>query len=117
MEVYGKASGGEFALRVAGAANGWQGIDVSTQEVTDQGTVSTSPINYQGQYDAVNVTFTGDSAAQVYTQYHDDLGQDSYSYLNAESTLQFDIKMHQLPTENMMLSQHCVHPCLAESQD
>lgn len=102
MEVYGKASGGEFVLRVSGADNGWVGIPVSGQEYTDQGSVSTSPINYQGQYDAVNVTFTGSNLAQIYAQYDDEQGQDQYGYLNAESTLQFDIKVYQQPTSNLM---------------
>lgn len=114
LEVYGKASGGEFAMLVSGADNGWAGIPVSGQVATDQGSVSTSPINYQGQYDAVNVTFNGNNAAQIYAQTLDEAGQDRYSYLNAESTLQFDIRMYQAPTANFVLSQHCVWPCLGE---
>ena len=114
LEVYGKASGGEFAMLISGAANGWAGIPVSGQVATDQGSVSTSPINYQGQYDAVNVTFNGNKAAQIYAQTLDEAGQDRYSYLNAESTLQFDIRMYQAPTANFVLSQHCVWPCLGE---
>lgn len=114
LEVYGKASGGEFAMRISGADNGWAGMPVSGEAVTDQGSVSTSPINYQGQYDAVNVTFNGNNPAQIYTQTLDEAGQDRYSYLNAESTLQFDIRMYQAPTANFVLSQHCVWPCLGE---
>ena len=114
LEIYGKASGGEYALLISGAENGWQGIPVSGQEYTDQGSVSTNPINYQGQYDAVNVTFNGSNLAQIYTQTLDELGVDNYAYLNAESTLQFDIKMYQQPTSTLILSQHCVYPCLAE---
>ena len=114
LEIYGKASGGEFAMRIGGADNGWQAIPVSTQNSTDQGSVSTNPINYQGQYDAVNVTFNGSNLAQIYTQTEDEAGQDLYSHLNAESTLQFDLRMYQQPTSNFILAQHCVHPCLAE---
>ena len=114
LEVYGKASGGEFVMRISGADNGWAGIPVSGQDATDQGSVSTNPINYQGQYDAVNVTFNGSNLAQIYAQTEDEAGQDQYGHYNAESTLQFDIKMYQQPTSNLMLAQHCVHPCLAE---
>ena len=112
--VYGTASGGEFLLRVAGAANDWKGIDVSGQTVTDQGAVSTTPINYQAQYDAVHVSFNGKSPAQIYMQTDDSTGRDLQSYLNAESTLQFDIKMYKQPTSKLIIAQHCVYPCRAE---
>ncbi|MFK7893978.1 MAG: putative glycoside hydrolase, partial [Granulosicoccus sp.] len=114
LEIYGRNSGGEFVLRVSGAANGWSGIEVSGQNDTDQGNVRTSPINYQGQYDAVNVQFDGGNLAQIYLQYEDELGRDSTAYLNADSTLQFDIRVQQSPTDALNLAQHCVHPCLGE---
>lgn len=114
LDIYGKSSGGEFVLRISGAANNWKGIDVSGQNATDQGSVSTSPINYQAQYDAVNVTFNGSKAAQIYAQTEDTTGENYQRYLDAGSTLQFDIKMHQQPTSKLMLAQHCVYPCLGE---
>ena len=116
LAVYGKASDGEFVLRIAGAANKWQGIDVSGQNIANQGSVSTSPINYQAQYDAVHVDFDGKGAAQFYAQTSNSAGRDLQSYVNAESTLQFDIKVYQQPTAKLMLAQHCVYPCLGEVQ-
>lgn len=114
LEIYNRNSGGEFILRISGAANGWSGIPVSNQTVTEQGDVTTTPINYQGQYDAVHVKFDGDNLAQIYLQYEDEQGQDQNSYLNADSTLQFDIRVQQSPTGLFNLAQHCVHPCLGE---
>ena len=114
LEVYGRNSGGEFVLRISGAANGWAGIQVSGQNDTEQGNVSTSPINYQGQYDGVHVQFDGENLAQIYLQYEDELGQDNTQYLNADSTLQFDVRVQQSPTDAFNLAQHCVHPCLGE---
>ena len=114
LEMYGRNAGGEFVLRISGSGNGWAGIPVSGQQDTDQGDVSTSPVNYQGQYDAVHVQFDGGNPAQVYLQYEDEQGRDSTSYLNADSTLQFDLRVQQSPTQAFNLSQHCVHPCLGE---
>ncbi|WP_245923150.1 glycoside hydrolase family 3 protein [Leucothrix arctica] len=114
LDIYGKASGNDFVLNISGEANDWKGLDVSLQQATNQGAVSTKPINYQSQYDAVSVTFNGKSPAQIYTQYADELGQNQQRYLNADATLQFDIRMHQLPTSSMMLAQHCVYPCMAQ---
>ncbi len=114
LEVYNRNAGGEFVMRISGANNGWVAIPVSGQTETNQGNVSTRPINYQGQYDAVNVKFDGQALAQLYLQYADEQGQDKTSYLNAESTLQFDIRMLQAPTKALNLAQHCVWPCLGQ---
>lgn len=114
LEVYGKASGGEFVLRISGEKNKWSPISVPAEANTiDQGDVSATPINYQGQYDAVNVKFDGDSGAQVYVQYEDEKGQNNASYLSAQSTLQFDIRVKQRPSKTLTLAQHCVYPCRA----
>ncbi|RVU84442.1 glycoside hydrolase family 3 protein [Leucothrix sargassi] len=114
LEVYGKASGGEFGLNLSGEANSWKAIPVSIQSATDQGGVMTRPLNYQSQYDAVSVDFKGKSPAQIYAQYLDQSGRNQTRYLNAEATLQFDIKVHQQPTAKLMLAQHCEYPCLGQ---
>ena len=115
LEIYGKNSGGEFALRISGAKNDWVAIPIPAAAGTiDQGNVAATPINYQGQYDAVNVTFDGENRAQIYLQYEDEQSQNKNSYLKAESTLQFDIRIKQAPTEDLKLAQHCIYPCLGE---
>lgn len=114
LEIYGTRATDEFVLRISGNKNGWAAIPVPKEQPADQGTVSTQPINYQGQYDAVKVTFKGDDLAQIYLQTQSEAGQDRNSYLNAESTLQFDIKVHQAPTATLNLAQHCVWPCVGQ---
>ena len=114
LEIYGKQSAGEFVLRVAGAANAWKPLLVSAADKQiNQGNVSAIPINYQGQYDAVNVKFIRGKAAQIYLQTPDQKGQDKQSYDNADSTLQFDIRMKKSPTKTLKLAQHCEWPCSA----
>lgn len=115
FEVFGTASGGEFVMRISGANNNWVGLPVPpAANSVEQGDVTATPFNYQSQYDAVSVAFDGGGAAQVYLQFPDEQGQDFSSYLNADSTLQFDIRMQQMPTKDLRLATHCVYPCVGE---
>lgn len=114
LEIYGKNSADEFVLRISGAKNSWEPILIpAADKLIDQGDIEITSINYQGQYDAVNVKFTGGDAAQVYLQTSDQKGQSRKAYEIAESTLQFDIRMKQAPTEPLELAQHCEWPCHA----
>ena len=114
LELYGRESSGEFTIRVSGEANGWAGVDVSNGSETTIGSITTTPINYLHQQDAVNVSFSGESAAQVYLQTSDTNGIDKYSYVNADATVQFDIDMKSTAPESLTLSMHCEWPCLGE---
>ena len=114
LEIYGKQSANEFVLRLSGAKNKWQPIEIpAADKLIDQGDIQATAINYQGQYDAVNVKFTDGDTAQIYLQTADSEGQNRKAYELAESTLQFDIQMKQSPTEKLKLAQHCVWPCNA----
>ncbi|MGJ8582320.1 MAG: putative glycoside hydrolase, partial [Psychromonas sp.] len=114
LEIYGRESSGEFTTRISGEANGWAGVEVSNGSETTIGSVTTTPINYLHQQDAINVSFSGESPAQVYLQTDDTNGVDKYSYVNAEATLQFDIDMKSAAPESFILSTHCEWPCLGE---
>lgn len=114
LEIYGRESTGEFTTRISGQANGWAGVTVSNGSSTTIGSITTTPINYLHQQDAINVSFTGDSPAQVYMQTTDTNGVDKYSYVNADATLQFDIDMKSTAPESLVLSMHCEWPCLGE---
>jgi beta-glucosidase len=47
-------------------------------------------------------------------QTEDGAGIDLYSYVNADSTLQFDIDMKSEAPESLVLATHCEWPCLGE---
>ena len=70
-------------------------------------------VDYQHQQDAREVSFLG-GEAQIYAQTEDMKGTDRNSYLNAEATLQFDLRMHEYPAEMVNLAMHCEWPCLSE---
>jgi len=114
LEIFGSKSAGEFVTRIGGAANGWAGLNVSNGNETSIGGLATSPINYKHQQDALNVVFDGSDVAQLYLQTEDAKIVDKNAYANADSTLQFDIKMIKAPTADTTLSMHCEWPCLGD---
>ncbi|PSU35772.1 glycoside hydrolase family 3 protein [Photobacterium lutimaris] len=114
LEIFGAQSGGEFIARIGGPASGWAGIAVSNGAETTTGSLTTKPINYKHQQDAINVTFDGSDVAQVYMQTINEKAADKNAYMNADSTLQFDIRMHQSPADDVTLAMHCEWPCLGD---
>ncbi|CAH0529395.1 glycoside hydrolase family 3 protein [Vibrio hippocampi] len=119
LEIYGKdAQGGEFVPRMNGAANGWKILPLTRGE-TSIGSITTLGINYDGmQQSALEVTFKGrqsefgdNAPGQVYMQTPDLKGRDYTRYLNANSTLEFDIRMATKAPESLVLATHCEWPC------
>ncbi|MGR5286008.1 glycoside hydrolase family 3 N-terminal domain-containing protein [Vibrio maritimus] len=121
LEIFGKDAKGEFVARMSGSANGWAAKAVS-KDTTTIGSVTTTGINYDGmQQSAIHVEFSGEtgdyvgnSAAQVYMQLPDEKGADYNRYMNADSTLEFDIRMDTTAPQSLVLSTHCEWPCLGE---
>lgn len=114
MEVFGRDASAEFVARIGGAANGWAGVGVSKGSATSIAGLTTTPINYKHQQDALNVVFDGSNAAQLYMQTADALPLDKNGYVNADATLQFDIRMHKVPSAETKIAMHCQWPCLGE---
>ncbi|MGR5145486.1 glycoside hydrolase family 3 N-terminal domain-containing protein [Photobacterium alginatilyticum] len=114
LEIYGAQSAGEFAAKIGGPASSWAGIEVSNGSVTTTGSITTTPINYKHQQDAINITFDGSDVAQVYLQTQDEKAVDKNAYANADATLQFDIRMIQPAAADVTLAMHCEWPCLGD---
>ncbi|CDT12821.1 1,4-B-D-glucan glucohydrolase [Vibrio coralliirubri] len=123
LEVFGKDAKGEFTARMSGAANNWESLAV-TKGTTSIGSLTTTGINYNGmQQSALNVKFLSSEesfnerpAAQLYMQTPDKKGADYNRYTNANSTLEFDIRMKTQAPESMTLATHCEWPCIGELQ-
>ncbi|MHA6608545.1 glycoside hydrolase family 3 protein [Photobacterium damselae] len=121
LEIFGKSAKGDFTARMSGDVNGWSAIEISKGE-TSIGTVTTKGIDYQGmQQSALNVRFSGEvapfegkSAAQIYMQTPDEEGQDYTQYINANSTIEFDVRMISGAPSRINLAAHCGYPCLGE---
>lgn len=114
LEIFGRSSSGEFVARMSGDNTGWAPVEVSNGSETSIGNLTTKPINYMHQQDAINVVFSGEGARQLYMQTYDEKGEDRNSYLNADATLQFDIDVKKEVPDNLILSMHCEWPCFGE---
>tara|TARA_R110001583_G_scaffold1583_4_gene12363 strand:+ start:20045 stop:22777 length:2733 start_codon:yes stop_codon:yes gene_type:complete len=114
LELFGRNASAEFVARIGGAANNWAGVDVSNGSKTSIEGLTTTPINYKHQQDALNVVFDGKNVGQLYLQTENSSSSDKNAYLNAKATLQFDIRMHKAPEKEVKLAMHCQWPCLGE---
>jgi beta-glucosidase len=121
LEIFGKNAKGEFVAAISGDINGWAKHEITKGETTI-GSLTTKGIDYQGmQQSALNVNFTGEtegfvgkSAAQIYMQTTDSKGADYNRYVNAKSTIEFDIRIHSGNPALVNLSTHCEYPCRGE---
>lgn len=121
LEIYGKSAKGEFVALMSGDINGWSKREITKGETTI-GTVTTKGIDYQGmQQSALNVNFSGEtegfagkSAAQIYMQTVDEKGVDYNRYVNANATIEFDIRVNSGNPALVNLSTHCEYPCRGE---
>ncbi|KJF95343.1 glycoside hydrolase family 3 protein [Photobacterium angustum] len=121
LELFGKSSTQEYIAKIDGQANGWNAINVSINGETSIGSITTKPITREFQQDTLNVNFSGEtdefidnSAAELFLEAPDGSKTDRNAYLNAESTLQFDVAMIEKAPEDFKLSMHCEWPCHGE---
>ncbi|MGL6122642.1 MAG: putative glycoside hydrolase, partial [Shewanella sp.] len=121
LDIFGKYAKDEFSPRMSGNINDWSAVQLS-KDVTTIGSVTTTGINYQGmQQSAINVKFSGNvgefenkGAAQIYMQTPDAKGVDFQRYINANATMEFDIRMISSKPAELILSTHCGYPCRGE---
>ncbi|MGY5449612.1 glycoside hydrolase family 3 N-terminal domain-containing protein [Agarivorans sp. MS3-6] len=113
LEIFGPSENGEYQPRIAGEANGWAAVDVDRGAVTTIGSLSVTPINYLHQQDAVKLEF-GSSIAEIFFETLDGAGSDRNAYVNADSSLQFDIQLLSEAPASMRLRADCEYPCTAE---
>ncbi|QIA63205.1 glycoside hydrolase family 3 protein [Vibrio astriarenae] len=114
LEIFGKDSSNQFVPRISGNGNGWVGLEVASDGATVIEGIEVDRINKDHQRDAVNITFTGAQPSQFYLQTEDEKTVDMNAYLNADSTLQFDVRTHTTIDDDFVLSMHCEWPCLGE---
>ncbi|MGX9419212.1 glycoside hydrolase family 3 N-terminal domain-containing protein [Vibrio sp. WJH972] len=118
LELYNAKASGDYTARMAGETNGWSSVNVSNGTETSIGTLTTTPINYLFQQDALKLEFSGvtddypDSSAEIFIELSNgDEYTDLNSYINAEATLQFDVQMLSEAPESMILATDCGYPC------
>lgn len=113
LELFGSASDGEFVMRILSKATNWNGPIVSNASKTTTGSITTAPINYKHQQDALNIKFSNKGPSQLTLHTLNYKATDKTMYLNAQSTLQFDIDMKTAAPNELFLKMHCGWPCAA----
>jgi beta-glucosidase len=112
-EIFGSKASGEFNSRIATASNNWQPLAVSAGSTTSNGAITTKPINYLHQQDALNVVFNGSAAAQLFLHTVSDNSVDFSNYAKTDATMQFDIDMKSKAPASLRLATQCIWPCNA----
>ena len=117
LEIFGPHSSGEFKARIAGSINNWSAVDIERGSQTSIGSLTTTPINYLHQQDALKLEFSGKSKgneasnAEVFLETIDGVSADELAYVNADATLQFDVQMLSKAPKTMILATDCTYPC------
>ncbi|PSW09421.1 1,4-beta-D-glucan glucohydrolase [Photobacterium rosenbergii] len=114
MEVFSAAAAGEFLPYLQTEASGWGRTEITGSGVTDAGSITAERINYEHQFDALKVNYAGNdgewegrAAAEVMMHTASDGPEDYYPYLNANSSLQFDVRVIDYsPDDKLTVSIH-----------
>ena len=113
LELFGATADADFEMVMSGAGNGWGPVKVSKGTKTSVAGVTTTPIDYKHQQDALLVEFDG-GPAQIYIRMLDDDTLDARGYLHAGGHLLFDIDLISEKPAELKLAMHCTWPCMGE---
>jgi beta-glucosidase len=107
------ANRGDYVLRIGGPSN-WGGVDVVPGAFLPANEVTFEAVDGRLQASALRITWSAEG--QVYSQLQQPTpGTDLAAYGNSESTLAFRVRVDApIEAANVVLSTHCVWPCLGE---
>jgi beta-glucosidase len=113
LELFGATADADFEMVMSGAGNNWSPVKVSKGTKTSVPGVSTTPIDYKHQQDALLVEFSGEPA-QIYVRMLEDDTLDARGYISSGGHLVFDIDLISEPPAVLKLAMHCTWPCMGE---
>lgn len=114
LELFGASADSDFVIKLSGLANNWLGVQASKGVETSISTLTSRPVDYKHQQDALRLVFNGESPSQTYVTLLDDDTFDGRPFLNAEGFLQFDIRLESPLPNSLSLAMHCQWPCKGE---
>lgn len=114
LDIFGATADADFEMVMSGAGNNWAPVKVSKGTKTEVPGVSTTPIDYQHQQDALLVEFDGQGPAQIYVRLLEDDTLDARGYLKSGGHLMFDIDLISEKPAEIKLAMHCTWPCMGE---
>lgn len=113
LDLFGATADDDFELLISGADNGWSPVRVSRGGNTSVAGVTTTPIDYAHQQDAVLVEFDG-SPSQIYVGLKEDDRLNARGYAQVKGHLAFDIDLRSAKPNEIKLAMHCTWPCAGE---
>jgi len=114
LEVFSAQAAGGFTPYLQAEAMGWSRSEITGSGTTSAGSISAQRINYEHQFDALKINYTGNmgewdgrAAAEVMMHTSSNEPVDMYPYLNANASLQFDVEIIDYsPEEKLTVSMH-----------
>jgi beta-glucosidase len=113
LELFGATADGDFEMVMSGAGNSWNPVKVSRGTKTSVPGVTSTPIDYKHQQDALLVEFDG-KPAQIYVRMPEDQTIDARGYIRSGGHLLFDIDVISETPVELKLAMHCTWPCMGE---
>ena len=113
LELFGATADADFEMVMSGAGNNWNAVKVSKGTKTSVPGVTTIPIDYKHQQDALLVEFDG-TPAQIYVRMLEDHTMDARGYIRSGGHLLFDIDLISETPAELKLAMHCTWPCVGE---
>lgn len=113
LELFGATADADFEMVMSGAGNNWNAVKVSKGTKTTIPGVTTIPIDYKHQQDALLVEFDG-MPAQIYVRMLEDHTMDARGYIRSGGHLLFDIDLISKTPAELKLAMHCTWPCMGE---
>ena len=113
LELFGAAADADFEMVISSAGNNWKAVRVSKGTRTSVPGITTTPIDYRHQQDALLVEFDG-KPAQIYVRMLEDHTVDARGYIRSGGHLLFDIDLISETPAELKLAMHCKWPCMGE---
>ena len=113
LEFFGATADADFEMVMSGAGNNWNAVKVSKGTKTSVPGITSTPIDYKHQQDALLIEFDG-KPAQIYVRMLEDHTLDARGYIRSGGHLLFDIDLISEMPKELKLAMHCTWPCMGE---
>jgi beta-glucosidase len=113
LELFGATADADFEMVMSSAENNWNAVKVSRGTRTSVPGITTMPIDYRHQQDALLIEYDG-KPAQIYVRMLEDHTLDARGYIRSGGHLLFDIDLISEAPAELKIAMHCTWPCMGE---
>ena len=109
LEFLAQLADADFEMVMSGAGNNWNAVKVSKGTKTSVPGITSTPIDYKHQQDALLIEFDG-KPAQIYVRMLGHHTLDARGYIRSGGHLLFDIDLISEMPKELKLAMHCTWP-------